>query len=270
MPKVKKYNTDEMYNAPFQTLLRELMEKYDVKQEAIGKKIGVARQTISKYASGETIPDIYSAQKIVDYFNTNHNLNYSLEYWLGKGNIFENEKKETIHLTNNAIEKLKKYQKSKIKLFTLEIILNQEGFIERLSEYLITSNLHHIIGEIKTLSDFASNEMNLNYNPYENEKYKYANLLEIIPKLNEYSKTKVMQYLIKNNDILFEYFEKLENEEHFEDDFSIDLLSDEQIEQYMNDIHLIEKEINTSKNSKTYKNLLQEYEKYKLKKEGEK
>lgn len=263
MPRVKKYNTEEMYNAPFPKLLRELMEKYHVSQEKIGNSIGVKRQTISKYANGETIPDIYSTHKIVNYFNVNYHLSYSIEYWLGKDMTFNTETKETINLSNASIEKLKKYQNSKIILLTLEILLSQEGFIKRLSEYLVTSSLYELIRDNNVIGSFAMDELHLNFNPYEDEKYKYANLLEILPKMNIYSKQEVWKCFLSNRDILFEYVSDLVKNQFDETPLPED---DKLIEQSLMDIQTIEKEMKQARLSESYISLVKEYADYELRK----
>lgn len=53
----------------FPTNLRRLMEKNGVTQQQLADVIGVTRQTISQYAGGQTVPDIYTVQLIADFFN---------------------------------------------------------------------------------------------------------------------------------------------------------------------------------------------------------
>lgn len=55
--------------SPFPRKLRELMERGKVTQEMLAKHLGVTRQTVSLYANGQTVPDIYKAQQIADYFD---------------------------------------------------------------------------------------------------------------------------------------------------------------------------------------------------------
>ena len=38
-------------------------------QEEIAKKIGVSRQTISKWETNETVPDIYQSKKLAQIYN---------------------------------------------------------------------------------------------------------------------------------------------------------------------------------------------------------
>ena len=128
MSKVKKINKDDNYKKPFPSLLRELIDTYKVKQEDIAKAINVTRQTISKYENGETVPDIYSAKKIVNYFNNKYNLKYSIDYWLGEEEVLKNVKKEEIMLSNEAIENLKKINSEYFStlLNTVNILLSED------------------------------------------------------------------------------------------------------------------------------------------------
>lgn len=53
--------------------LVELRKKENLTQEQLAEKIGVSRQTISKWELGETAPDIKQAKKIADILNVNIN-----------------------------------------------------------------------------------------------------------------------------------------------------------------------------------------------------
>ena len=60
------YSTEK---SPFPRKLRGLMERGKVTQEMLAKHLGVTRQTVSLYANGQIVPDIYKAQQIADYFD---------------------------------------------------------------------------------------------------------------------------------------------------------------------------------------------------------
>ena len=47
----------------------ELRKKNNLSQEALAEKIGVSRQTISKWELGETSPDIKQAKELSKVFN---------------------------------------------------------------------------------------------------------------------------------------------------------------------------------------------------------
>lgn len=51
--------------------IQDLRKKHNLSQEELAEKIGVARQTISKWELGETSPDLKQAKKIADIFNVN-------------------------------------------------------------------------------------------------------------------------------------------------------------------------------------------------------
>ncbi len=73
--------------------IHELRKKQNLSQEQLAEKVGVARQTISKWELGETAPDIKQAQMLSQIFNV------SLNELLG------NEAKESVSITHNRKEK---------------------------------------------------------------------------------------------------------------------------------------------------------------------
>ena len=73
--------------------IHELRKKQNLSQEQLAEKVGVARQTISKWELGETTPDIKQAQMLSQIFNV------SLDGLLG------NDTMESINITHNCKEK---------------------------------------------------------------------------------------------------------------------------------------------------------------------
>jgi len=59
----------------------ELCEEIDMKQVTLAKAIGVTKPTMSRYVSGETIPNAYVLSKIADILKT------STDYLIGRTNI---------------------------------------------------------------------------------------------------------------------------------------------------------------------------------------
>lgn len=68
MAKAKKDEKIDNYNSHFPKLLRQLMEENDVTQQNLAESVNVSRQAISQYTNGVTNPDIYTFEKIVNYF----------------------------------------------------------------------------------------------------------------------------------------------------------------------------------------------------------
>lgn len=68
MARAKKNTKVDNYNSYFPKLLRQLMTDHNVKQEDLAKYVKVSRQAIGQYKDGNTTPDIYTFQKIVEYF----------------------------------------------------------------------------------------------------------------------------------------------------------------------------------------------------------
>ena len=55
--------------------LQDLRKKQNLSQEQLAEKIGVARQTISKWELGESAPDLEQSKKLSQIFNV------SLDEW---------------------------------------------------------------------------------------------------------------------------------------------------------------------------------------------
>jgi len=70
--------------------IHELRKKQNMSQEQLAEKVGVARQTISKWELGETAPDIMQAHLLSQIFNV------SLDELLG------NETKESFNITHDC------------------------------------------------------------------------------------------------------------------------------------------------------------------------
>ncbi len=70
--------------------IHELRKKYNLSQEQLAEKVGVSRQTISKWELGETAPDIKQAQTLSQIFNV------ALNELLG------NAAKETVNTTQDS------------------------------------------------------------------------------------------------------------------------------------------------------------------------
>ncbi|MGI6513507.1 MAG: helix-turn-helix domain-containing protein [Syntrophomonadales bacterium] len=89
---------------PFPRRLRRLMEETKTTQAALAKVVGMTRQGIALYTSGQTTPDIETFVKIADYFNV------SYDYLLGYSGSRDRENHDIVEetgLSEKAIEKLK-------------------------------------------------------------------------------------------------------------------------------------------------------------------
>lgn len=73
--------------------IHELRKKHSLSQEQLAEKVGVARQTISKWELGETAPDIKQAQMLSQIFNV------SLDEMLG------NDTKESVNIPHDCKKK---------------------------------------------------------------------------------------------------------------------------------------------------------------------
>lgn len=73
-------------------------KKCGLSQEEVGEKLGVSRQTISKWETGETIPDIYQSKKMARLYNVS--LDSLIEF-----DVELDEIQEIIEKTNENVEK---------------------------------------------------------------------------------------------------------------------------------------------------------------------
>lgn len=71
----------------FQENLIALRKMHNISQEELAEKVGVSRQTLSKYETGESIPDIEKTKTIADAFGVSLDdlVNYNPEENKGLG-----------------------------------------------------------------------------------------------------------------------------------------------------------------------------------------
>lgn len=77
--------------------LSQARKKSGLSQEDVAEKLGVSRQTISKWETGETIPDICQSKRMAMLYNTS--LDDLIEF-----NIDEKEIQEMIERTHEKID----------------------------------------------------------------------------------------------------------------------------------------------------------------------
>ena len=79
--KKTKPSAFERYNSAFATIFRSLIDSRKCTHEIIAKSIGTTRQTIGKWANGDSAPDIISTAKIADFFGV------STDFLLGRSDV---------------------------------------------------------------------------------------------------------------------------------------------------------------------------------------
>ena len=69
----------------FQENLMTLRKLHNISQEELAEKIGISRQTLSKYETGESLPDIEKCKRLADVFGVTVDdlLNYEKKDSLG-------------------------------------------------------------------------------------------------------------------------------------------------------------------------------------------
>lgn len=175
----KKYD-GKYYNSSFATILRGFLKKKEFNQQQLAKKLNVSRQTISLYANGNSLPDIETFKKIIEYFKKNK-YDYSSDYWLGlidepSSNVKMKAVNRKYGLSEKALDSLQKlnnFEKKEmgntLKRFgvstmdTINTLLEDTSLIKLIDAYFNASInpkytlgfLHH--GEIALYDDTKDN-----------------------------------------------------------------------------------------------------------------
>lgn len=209
MAKVKKTEKTDNYQSHFPKLLRELLNDKKVKQEDIAEYVGVTRQSIAQYKDGITSPDIYTFQKIVEYFKVKHGINYSLGFWLGTETINNTTNLHHLNLSAKAIMSLMDYQNDKLLMYCLDNIIIDKEFLQILSDYLVNSNINSIIFNNSFLRDYCELNISASISNDEKAKYQFADIIEFLPLF----KNKIKEQLASDNEeLVFEYLDLLISE----------------------------------------------------------
>lgn len=140
MPRKKEltYQTEQQ---AFAKAIRKIMKENNLTQEELGKIIGVARQTISQYASGQSTPDVNIIYSIKEKFGL------SADYVLGFAEATKPSNEmilKELGIDENACEILKSYIKKdstnrkndKIKMLNYLIENIEDDLLENLYNYL--------------------------------------------------------------------------------------------------------------------------------------
>lgn len=114
-------------------------KKAGLSQETVAEKLGVSRQTISKWETAETVPDIYEAKKLAKLYNLS--LDELIEF-----NIDVKEIEEVIKNTNEEKEAKIVGQmlgvKSILSLQHIKIKLIYQSMLLKLEKCLIVYRLN--------------------------------------------------------------------------------------------------------------------------------
>lgn len=139
-------------NSIFATRLRECLQSRKISQEQLAQAVGVRRQTISLYTTGQSKPDIEVFSKIVLYFGV------SAEYLLGLSDDMVRVPSpiDELKLTSRAVENIKHMlehgESSYYQLKSLNALLGSKRFEDLISDlatywYGRVVTLHHPDGQ---------------------------------------------------------------------------------------------------------------------------
>ena len=166
------------YNSPFATTLRKLLNQKEFNQEKIAKELNVARQTISLYANGNSLPDINKFEQIITFFK-NNGYDYSSDYWLG----FISEKSTDLNV--KAINK--QYGLNEKSLSSLKVLndkkksqgLNQIKTLNYILENCFVKNPNSLLAALTNYLFLAYSNETIQLNAREINEYGVNTLLEV-------------------------------------------------------------------------------------------
>ena len=160
MGKPRKY-AYETERKPFPSRLRQLMAETGTTQEELAEAVGVQRQTISKYASGQNTPDIEKFEKIADFFGV------SFDYLLGRSDAKHRENQSVVEeagLSEEVVNKLKNWHEKRTETdkngVSVTVVMHTKAPRE-LSELIEHRQLRKLIDLICALKYMAGDKRRL-------------------------------------------------------------------------------------------------------------
>ncbi len=138
--------------------LMQARKKAGLSQEAIAEKLGVSRQTISKWETDETVPDIYQSKKLAKLYHLS--LDELIE--------FDVDLKEIEHIIKNTDEKKEAkvdwtnaWSKKYPVLTTYQQVVNIDGYasvIRKMLEQLKMDYGYNDLDSMLVLKDILYHE----------------------------------------------------------------------------------------------------------------
>ena len=155
MPRKKElaYQTEQQ---PFAKAIRKIMKENNFTQEELGKILGVARQTISQYASGQSIPDLNIIYSIKEKFAL------SADYILGYAEATKPDNEtilKELGINEGACEILKKYIKKDSKNKKTDKIKMLNFIIENIEDDLLEILYNYLFHDIEITENNTNNNV---------------------------------------------------------------------------------------------------------------
>lgn len=131
----------------FSKRLSELMKERHITQDALATALGVKRQTVSLYKSGQSMPDAEQLKNIAKFFDV------SSDWLLGLSEAKElsgelSQVCNYVGLNSEAVRTLKELCEHKSDQFVLNFILKNEMFLANMIGYLSASAWENVNQEI--------------------------------------------------------------------------------------------------------------------------
>lgn len=121
--------------------LKEARKKSTLSQETVAEKLGVSRQTISKWETDDAIPDIYQSKKLAKLYNLS--LDELIDF-----NLDQNEIEEVIKKTDEKKEEKINWTKAWGKKYPILVIYQKEVNIKKYAKEIrrLFNDLEHEYG----------------------------------------------------------------------------------------------------------------------------
>lgn len=131
----------------FSQRLSELMKERHITQDTLAHALGVKRQTVSLYKSGQSMPDAEQLKNIAKFFNV------ASDWLLGLSDSRElsgelSQVCNYIGLNSEAVQTLKELCEQRSNQFVLNFILENGMFLENIIGYLSASAWENVNEEI--------------------------------------------------------------------------------------------------------------------------
>jgi transcriptional regulator with XRE-family HTH domain len=179
-------------------ILRKRIHVQGFTQEDFAEKAGIGYATLKKYLNG-SIP--YSIEKLEKFSEI---LDCSFDYLMGVSSSSRREYLEIsneLHLSDNAIDIIRKHAKDsdikvgkKVYMITLNSIIEKDGFIKSISDYLMGSKFNEMFVDMfnnKLIELFK--KQNLLDDEINEADFRFSNsttiIMEIVEKLAEMKAT---------------------------------------------------------------------------------
>lgn len=118
------------YNAPFPTRFRNLCDEREKTRVELAEEFNVARQTITNWQNGATVPDAKNLSDIARYFGVTTDYILGLTEIKTLNNLDVREISDCTGLTEKAVQALKRLHNCNDESHEHKLLVGLTGFLE--------------------------------------------------------------------------------------------------------------------------------------------